>query len=155
MVHKQYEEYFSKSNMSSARSQTLSQRRKFLLKIDMPEGSSDYGEYHPCQHPTTDEIDSLPSKRRRVEDEEAKEESETMDERKDEEIDEDYDFWCPYIREKYMRYTPKYVSTMTSIDELKCVQDWYRPCSQPHSRHEYIYFDLVAVAADKRLRELM
>ena len=78
------------------------------------------------------------------------EKTEMTDDEKDE-----YDFWRPYIREKYMRYTPKYVSTMTSLTELKCVQEWYRPCSQPHSRHEYIYFDLVAKAADERLRELL
>ena len=146
--------------MSASRNETLSKRRKFLLKVDLPENSSDYGEYLPSQHPTTDEeilpeIDSPPCKRRRLEDQEK---IETTDQEKsgmvDYEKNED-DFWSPFIREKYMRYTPKYVSAMTSIPELKRVQEWYRPCSQPQSRHEYIYFDLVAKAADERLRELL
>ena len=144
--------------MSASRNETLSKRRKFLLKVDLPENTSDYGEYLPSQHPMTDEeilpkIDSLPSKRRRVEDEEKIDA--TDEETADDEKDEEYDFWRPFIREKYMRYTPKYVSAMTSVSELRRVQEWYRPCSQPHSRHEYVYFDLVAKAADERLRELL
>lgn len=139
--------------MSASRNETLSKRRKFQLKVDLPENSSDYGEYLPSQHPTTDEetlsdIDSPLPKRRRVENEEK---IETTDEEKD----EDYDFWYPRIRERFMRYTPKRVSALTSISELKCVQEWYRPSSQPHSRYEFIYFDLVANAADERLRELL
>ena len=143
--------------MSASRNETLSERRKFLLKVALPENTSDYGEYLPSQRPTTTdeeilpEIDSLPSKRRRVENEEK---IETAEEQKSDK-DEEYDFWRSYIREKFLRYMPKYVSAMTSIAELKCVQEWYRPCSQPHSRHEFVYFDLVAKAADERLRELL
>ena len=167
----------------SEKKQTLSERRNFNLKFAFEEGTTEYVPFS-CPTSDEDSSPPTPpwAKRRRVEEESEEDEAseavvedeageqEAVEEEAVEESgeaseeeggtdssDEDITsltFLWPEVREKWFTYTPLSVLGLDSCEDLRKIQNYYFPASQPRNHQEFVYLALVRKACEKRLKQL-